>query len=176
MRKKGLFIKLCHWVPKGSIFSQIRSKSMVSKLQVPFLFGFYLKIRERKKLERKKVRAWPLCHLNNPPTNPFDSLDISMLLDQKEKITIEMKIYLFSVKNETVVLRILISDEVPCEPHHLGDAHLSCHGSHHPVARVGNLASTSSVQLMQLHDGNTENQPQLPLLWLLVLQHKKFSS
>ena len=99
-----------------------------------------------------------------------------MLLDQKEKITIEMKIYLFSVKNETVVLRILISDEVPCEPHHLGNAHLSCHGSHHPVARVGNLASTSSVQLMQLHDGNTENQPQLPLLWLLVLQHKKFSS
>ena len=114
--------------------------------------------------------------LNNPPTNPFDSLDISMLLDQKEKITIEMKIYLFSVKNETVVLRILISDEVPCEPHHLGDAHVSCDGSHHPVARVGNLASTSSVQLMQLHDGNTENQPQLPLLWLLVLQHKKFSS
>ena len=67
----GLFIKLCHWVPKGSIFSQNRSKSMVSKLQVPFLFGFYLKIRERKKLERKKVRAWPLCHPRQPTHEPF---------------------------------------------------------------------------------------------------------
>ena len=66
-----LFIKLCHWVPKGSIFSQNRSKSMVSKLQVPFLFGFYLKIRERKKLERKKVRAWPLCHPRQPTHEPF---------------------------------------------------------------------------------------------------------
>ena len=56
---------------KGSIFSQNRSKSMVSKLQVPFLFGFYLKIRERKKLERKEVRARPLCHPRQPTHEPF---------------------------------------------------------------------------------------------------------
>ena len=77
-RSRRLFIKLCHWVPKGSIFLKIDQN------QLSFLFGFYLKIRERKKLERKKVRAQPLCHLNNPPTNPFELLDISMLLYHKE--------------------------------------------------------------------------------------------
>ena len=35
-------IKLCHWVPKGSIFLKIDQN------QLSFLFGFYLKIRERK--------------------------------------------------------------------------------------------------------------------------------
>ena len=44
---------------------------MVSKLQVPFLFGFYLKIRERKKLERKKVRTQHLCHPKQPTHEPF---------------------------------------------------------------------------------------------------------
>ena len=136
----------------------------------------YLKIRERKKLERKKVRAQPLCHPKQPTHEPFRFIGHINASGPKRKNYNRNENLSFSVKNETVVLRILISDEVPCEPHHLGDAHLSCHGSHHPVARVGNLASTSSVQLMQLHDGNTENQPQLPLLWLLVLQHKKFSS
>ena len=53
-------IKLCHWVPKGSIFLKIDQN------QLSFLFGFYLKIRERKKLERKKVRARPLYHPRQP--------------------------------------------------------------------------------------------------------------
>ena len=58
-------IKLCHWVPKGSIFLKIDHN------QLSFLFGFYLKIRERKKLERKKVRARPLCHPKQPTHEPF---------------------------------------------------------------------------------------------------------
>ena len=57
-------IKLCHWVPKGSIFLKIGQN------QLSFLFGFYLK-KERKKIERKKVRARPLCHPRQPTHEPF---------------------------------------------------------------------------------------------------------
>ena len=57
-------IKLCHWVPKGSIFLKIDQN------QLSFLFGFYLK-KERKKIERKKVRARPLCHPRQPTHEPF---------------------------------------------------------------------------------------------------------
>ena len=57
-------IKLCHRVPKGSIFLKI------DKNQLSFLFGFYLK-KERKKIERKKVRARPLCHPRQPTHEPF---------------------------------------------------------------------------------------------------------
>ena len=53
-------IKLCHWVPKGTIFLKIDQN------QLSFLFDFYLKIRERKKLEWKKVRARPLRHPRQP--------------------------------------------------------------------------------------------------------------
>ena len=67
-----------------SVFRIIHEKVRVSELQYSIFLRSYLKIRERKKLERKKVRAQPLCHLNNPPTNPFDLLDISMLLYHKE--------------------------------------------------------------------------------------------
>ena len=57
-------IKLCHWVPKGSIFLKIGQN------QLSFLVGFYLK-KERKKIERKKVRARPLCHHRQPTHKPF---------------------------------------------------------------------------------------------------------
>ena len=67
-----------------SVFRIIHEKVRVSELQYSIFLRSYLKIRERKKLERKKVRAQPLSHLNNPPTNPFDLLDISMLLYHKE--------------------------------------------------------------------------------------------
>ena len=67
-----------------SVFRIIHEKVRVSELQYSIFLRSYLKIRERKKLERKKVRAQPLCHLNNPPTNPFELLDISMLLYHKE--------------------------------------------------------------------------------------------
>ena len=73
-------IKLCHWVPKGSIFLKIDQN------QLSFLFGFYLK-KERKKIERKKVRARPLCHPKNPPKNPFVLVDMSLFLYRKEKGT-----------------------------------------------------------------------------------------
>ena len=63
-RKTGDDIKLCHWVPKGSIFLKIDQN------QLSFLFGFYLK-KERKKIERKKVRARPLCHPRQPTHEPF---------------------------------------------------------------------------------------------------------
>ena len=57
-------IKLCHWVPKGSIFLKIDQN------QLSFLFGFYLK-KERKKIERKKVRARPLYHPRQPTHEPL---------------------------------------------------------------------------------------------------------
>ena len=72
-----------------SVFRIIHEKVRVSELQYSIFLRSYLKIRERKKLERKKVRAQPLCHLNNPPTNPFDLLDISMLLYHKETVRLD---------------------------------------------------------------------------------------
>ena len=80
----GLYTKIGVLLHFYSVFRIIHEKVRVSELQYSIFLRSYLKIRERKKLERKKVRAWPLCHLNNPPTNPFDLLDISTLLYHKE--------------------------------------------------------------------------------------------
>ena len=80
----GLYTKIGVLLHFYSVFRIIHEKVRVSELQYSIFLRSYLKIRERKKLERKKVRAQPLCHLNNPPTNPFELLDISMLLYHKE--------------------------------------------------------------------------------------------
>ena len=82
--KAGLYTKIGVLLHFYSVFRIIHEKVRVSELQYSIFLRSYLKIRERKKLERKKVRAQPLCHLNNPPTNPFELLDISMLLYHKE--------------------------------------------------------------------------------------------
>ena len=69
-------IKLCHWVPKGSIFLKIDQN------QLSFLFGFYLKIRDAESSKGKRYEPGLFAIPDNPPTNPFDLLDISTIKKQ----------------------------------------------------------------------------------------------